>query len=67
MSSPLVLTLRDVMKKVVLQPHQHDFVVETVMGLSIWVYCNAHPVRQDDISESSFLAAVGEQARNLLD
>jgi hypothetical protein len=42
-----------------------DF-VETVMGLTVWVYCNTHPVRQGDICEASFVA-LGEQAKNLLD
>ena len=53
-------------EEIIFQPHHHDFVIETVMGLSIWVYCSAHPVRQDDICELSFVA-VGEQERNLLD
>ena len=48
-----------------LQPPYHDF-VETVKGLSIWVYCNTHPVRQGDIYKA-YSVALGEQARSLLD
>jgi hypothetical protein len=53
------------MSTILLQPPRHDF-VETVIGLSIWVHCNAHPVRQGDINKA-YSVAIGEQARNLLD
>jgi hypothetical protein len=48
-----------------LQPPHHDF-VEGVKVLSIWVHCNVHPVRQDDINKA-YSEAIGEQASNLLD
>ena len=48
-----MLTLKDIIRKLVLQPHHHGL-IKTVKRLSIWNYFSVHLIKQVDICEAIF-------------